>query len=49
MIVRVDIKTGRQTIIEPINEKDKEGLGEVLKALYYQHQKECKIPKQVNA
>ena len=39
MIIRVNIKTGEETIIEPINDKDREGLKQVMKDLYHIHEK----------
>lgn len=44
MIVDIEIATGKQTVIEPINDADLEGLKEVMRKLYFrQSQKEREV------
>lgn len=39
MIVSMDLKTRKQTIIEPINDADREVFKKILIELYYNHER----------
>lgn len=38
MVIRVNIQTGEEIVIEPINDEDRKGLKKVIENLYYINQ-----------